>query len=113
MIRTACKESLCLCKVAPYVIMSAKGSHCNYSIQTTKEQLSNSDVIGYGLQNGHVAVVPDWRMFTWLWYWTAEWSLGCGIGLQNGHVAVVSDCRMVTWLWYRNAEWSRGCGIGL
>ena len=111
MIRTACKESLCLCKVAPYVIMSAKGSHCNYSIQTTKEHLSNSDVIAYGLQNGHVAVVPDWRMFTWLWYWTAEWSLGCGIGLQTGHVAVVSDCRMVTWLWYRNAEWSRGCGI--
>ena len=39
-------------------------------------------------QNGHVAVVPDCRIVTCMWYWTAEI-----------HVAVVTDCRMVTLLW--------------
>ena len=87
MVRTACTEPLCLYKGTLYVISSAKGSHSNYSAKTPKEKLSHSDVIRYGLQNGHVAVVPDCRMVTWLWY-----------GRKNGHVAVVLDRRMVTWL---------------
>ena len=65
-----------------------------------------------GLQNGHVAVVPDCGMFTCLWYRIAECSRVCGPGLQNGHVTVVPDCRMVTWLWYRTAEWKLVSGTG-
>ena len=64
MCRTACTELQCLYKGAPYLIISARGSHCNYSPQIPKDQLSNSDVFRYGLQNGHVAVVPDQQIWT-------------------------------------------------
>ena len=60
-------QNLNACTRVTNFIISAKVSHCNYSPQTPKEQLSNSDVFKYGLQNGHLAVVLDFRMFTWPW----------------------------------------------
>ena len=58
-----------------YIIISAKGSHCNYYPQTQKEQISHIDVIWYALQYGHVAVVPDCRIVTWPCYRTNRFTL--------------------------------------
>ena len=86
------------------------------------------------MQNVHLDVVLDCRIYTWLLYRTADLSRGCDMGLQNCYVTVsmtaefsrgwgnglqnlyvdvVSHCKIFTRLWYETEDFSRGCGNGL